>query len=121
MEMQHMVDEAKDILSNGHSLSDFGKLMHESWQLKRSLSDKISNAEIDKIYEAARKAGALGGKLLGAGGGGFMIFFVRPEHQAKVRQKLKKLLEVKFRFEFGGSQIIFARDDVEQSGQYKTI
>ena len=120
-EMQQMVDEAKDILSNGHSINDFGKLMHESWLLKRSLSDKISNTDIDQIFDSAQRAGALGGKLLGAGGGGFMILFVRPEHQPKVRQKLKKLLEVKFRFEFSGSQIIFARDDHEHSDRFKTV
>ena len=108
--MHQMVDEAKNILSNSKDVVNFGKLLHESWQLKKSLTDKISTPEIDEIYEQTRKAGATGGKLLGAGGGGFMIFFVKPELQDKVRKKLKGLLEVKFRFETTGSQIIFYRD-----------
>lgn len=101
-----MVDEAIAILKNGGSLDDFGGLLHEAWQIKRSLSVKISNSSIDEIYEAARGAGALGGKLLGAGGGGFILFFVKPELQARVKDQLRKLLYVPFRFENLGSQII---------------
>lgn len=108
--MQELVDEAKNILSSKSNIVEFGKLLHESWQLKKSLSDKISKPEIDRVYDTALSAGATGGKLLGAGGGGFMLFFVKPELQNKVRKRLNKLLMVKFRFENLGSQIIFYRD-----------
>jgi len=105
--MYQMVDEAIDILKGKRSILEFGKLLNESWQIKKTLSDKISNSEIDNIYEKALRAGAVGGKLLGAGGGGFMIFFVAPENQPKVRKALKGLLEVPFNFEKDGSQIIY--------------
>ncbi len=110
--MYEMVKEAVNILNNNHQSFDaFGKLLHESWKLKRSLTDKISTSSIDQIYEAARSSGALGGKLLGAGGGGFMVFFVRPELQTKIREKLNKLLYVPVRFERLGSQIVYYRPD----------
>ena len=105
--MHRMVDEALGVLTGGDDLSDFGRLLHESWQLKRSLTSRISTAEIDRIYETARNAGAIGGKLLGAGGGGFMVFFTPPENQGAVRQALRHLLHVPFQFESAGSQIIF--------------
>ena len=108
--MHQFVDEARDILISEGNLDDFGKLMHESWLLKRSLTDKISTSEIDSIYEAGRQAGALGGKLLGAGGGGFMLFFVQPHLKDAVRKKLGNLLEVEFQMEDAGSQIIFSND-----------
>lgn len=104
--MQQMVDEAISILNDSNSIIEFGKLLHESWRLKRILSDKISTSEIDQIYEAAREAGAVGGKLLGAGGGGFMLLFVKPEDQLTTRRRLSKLLEVPFRFEAQGSKIV---------------
>jgi D-glycero-alpha-D-manno-heptose-7-phosphate kinase len=102
-----MVEESISILTSEQDLSDFGRLLHESWLLKRSLSSKISTPETNQIYEAALDAGALGGKLLGAGGGGFMLLFVRPEDQPKVRERLRALLNVPFRFETSGSQIAF--------------
>lgn len=106
--MLGMVDEAISILNSGSSdLTDLGRLMHDSWMLKRSLTNKITNTVIDEIYETAIKAGALGGKLLGAGGGGCMLFFVKPEDQPKVREALEKLLYVPFRFEDLGSQVIY--------------
>ncbi len=105
--MQQMVDEALKILHSDQDLSDFGRLLHESWQLKRTLTDKISTPKIDQIYETAREAGALGGKLLGAGGGGFMLMFVKPEKQPVVRTALRGLLEVPFDFENAGTQVIF--------------
>ena len=106
--MHGMVDEAIKILNNGESdLRDFGKLLHESWTLKRGLSSKITNGNIDEIYEAARAGGALGGKLLGAGGGGFMLIFAEPAAQPIIREKLKKLLCVPFQFESLGNQIIY--------------
>ena len=109
--MLHMVDEAIDILNGDNDLLDFGKLLHESWQLKRSLTDKISTPYTDFLYETAIKAGATGGKLLGAGGGGFMLFFVRPELQDTVDKAMGNVLHVPFRFESAGSQIIFYEPD----------
>ena len=105
--MYQMVFEAMKILNGERNICDFGKLLNESWQLKRKLSDKISTENIDEIYDSARSAGAIGGKLLGAGGGGFLLIFAPPERQAKIKQKLKKLLLVPFEFENVGSQIIF--------------
>lgn len=106
-EMTKVVFEAKDILASDTPLVEFGRLLHEQWLLKRTLSRLISNDAIDAIYARARQAGAIGGKLLGAGGGGFMLFFVEPERQAAVRQALSDLLHVPFRFDIAGSQIIY--------------
>ncbi|RLF51318.1 MAG: kinase [Thermoplasmata archaeon] len=113
--MAEMVDEAINILNDSDTdLTDFGRLLHENWMIKRKLTDKISTPMIDKIYNDAIKAGALGGKLLGAGGGGFILFFVEPEKQQNVMKKLKNLLYVPFRFENLGSQIIYyTRGDEE--------
>jgi D-glycero-alpha-D-manno-heptose-7-phosphate kinase len=105
--MYQMVDEAINILNANKNIIEFGNLLNETWKLKRSLTNKISNSMIDTIYEMALKAGAIGGKLLGAGGGGFMLLFVPPEKQPKVRTTLRKLLEVPFHFESNGSQIIY--------------
>ncbi len=102
--MRSMVKDAVNILKGkSGKLDDFGKLLDESWKIKRSLTSLISNSQIDNIYELAIKAGALGGKLCGAGGGGFILFFVPPEKQKKVKEKLN-LLHVPFRFENLGSQ-----------------
>src|SRR3989344_5336824 len=91
--MRQMVDEAVNILHRKkENLDDFGKLLHQSWQLKRSLSSKISNPAIDEIYALGIKAGAIGGKLLGAGGGGFMLFFAPPERHKKIIEKLNNFL-----------------------------
>lgn len=108
--MYKMVDEAVNILTSTCSIKEFGALLHESWNLKRSLTDKISSPKIDEIYNDAIEAGAIGGKLLGAGGGGFMLFFVEPGKRNKVRKRLRGLLEVGFNFENAGSQIIFYKD-----------
>ena len=105
-EMYKMTTEAVEIL-NGKKILDFGKLLHESWKLKRSLSDKITNPHIDELYKTARGAGAIGGKLLGAGGGGFVLLFAPPERQTKIRQALKNALEIPFKLESLGTQIIF--------------
>ncbi len=104
--LQDMVPEAASLLCSNGNLDEFGRLLHEAWTLKRRLSSKISSPEIDEIYERARSAGALGGKLLGAGGGGFMLLFARPEDQPKIRKRLEKLTMVPFRFETEGSRII---------------
>lgn len=106
-EIKQIVDHAVDILSGKQDIVEFGKLLHKSWQLKRSLSIKISNPTLDNLYETALKYGALGGKVLGAGGGGFMLFFVRPENRKKLKQALRNYLEVTFDFENEGSQIIY--------------
>jgi D-glycero-alpha-D-manno-heptose-7-phosphate kinase len=105
--MQQMVYEGLSILCGAGDLTDFGTLLDEAWRLKRSLTDTISTATIDDMYAAARSAGAAGGKLLGAGGGGFLLVFAEPAVQPRVRERLRNLLEVPFRFEDGGSQIIF--------------
>ena len=105
--MRRMVDEALDILSNGQDICLFGELLHSAWVCKQSLSDKVSTSQIDSIYETARKAGAIGGKLLGAGGGGFMLLFVEPEKQSQVREVLKEFVHVPFQFEAAGSQVIY--------------
>jgi len=105
--MLQMVDEAEAIITSpGRSLDEFGRLLHEGWQIKRSLTQKITNANIDEIYEAGLSAGALGGKLLGAGGGGFMLFFVSPERKAALRARLKKLVHVPFGFSNKGSHVV---------------
>ncbi len=106
--MLEMVEKSIDILNGRDSnITDFGKLLHESWMIKRSLTSQISTPQIDKIYESALKAGAIGGKLLGAGGGGFILFFAEPDTQFKIKEKLKDLLYVPFKFENLGSQIIY--------------
>ena len=97
----------KCLTDSKQSLDKFGKLLDEQWQIKRSLTDKITSKEIDAIYEVGIGAGALGGKLLGAGGGGFMLFYVPKDKQDKVKTTLKSKLFVPFRFEYTGSKIIY--------------
>ncbi len=104
--MYKLTLEAIKIL-NGTNILKFGKLLHESWKLKRSLSDKISTPYIDDLYQIACRNGAVGGKLLGAGGGGFVLLFAPVEKQPKIRAALKNLLEIPFKFEDLGTQIIF--------------
>lgn len=105
--MQQMVTDAEQILCTNENINSFGELLHDAWMLKRQLSQKVAPTFIDDIYQKARAAGAIGGKLLGAGGGGFMLFFVKPELKQKVRDALKNLLFIPFEFETNGSQIIF--------------
>jgi len=110
--MRQMVDEAEAIVSNpNRPLDEFGHLLNESWQIKRTLTQNITNNSLDEIYEAGRSAGALGGKLLGAGGGGFMLFFVAPERRRELRMRLKNLLCVPFSFSNRGSQVIVNEPD----------
>ena len=105
--MGEMVDEAIEILHSPRTpIDEFGKLLDESWRHKRSLSDKVSTPAIDQIYEEAIKAGATGGKILGAGGGGFLLLFVKPGLQSKVRERLKQLIHVPFEFEYSGSRVV---------------
>jgi D-glycero-alpha-D-manno-heptose-7-phosphate kinase len=111
--MLQLVGEAENIVVNpNRSLDEFGRLLHESWQIKRTLTGKISNPEIDEIYQAGLSAGALGGKLLGAGGGGFMLFYVPPEKREALRLRLKKLLCVPFTFSTKGSEVVVYEPEV---------
>lgn len=110
--MGEMVDEAINILlSENVPIDEFGKLLDLNWKFKRSLSDRVSTPEIDDIYEAAIEAGAIGGKILGAGGGGFMLLFAKPEKQAAIRERLKKLVHVGFKFENLGSRVALYQPD----------
>lgn len=104
--LKEMVDEAIALLNSDRPISEFGALLHEAWQAKRSLSTSVSSQAVDEIYAAALAAGASGGKVLGAGGGGFIVLFVPPGLQAQVRKQLKSLVYVPFRFECQGSQIL---------------
>jgi D-glycero-alpha-D-manno-heptose-7-phosphate kinase len=110
--MLQMVQEGISILSGDHDLADFGELLHEAWMVKRGLTSKITTPLIDQIYEAARDAGALGGKILGAGGGGFMLIYAKPELHHKINAALPGLLHVPFQFEGSGSQIVFFQQEV---------
>jgi len=106
-QMKELADEAYKILTSGKDdFVDFGKLLDETWQLKRKLSSKITTGDIDDIYETAIKSGAVGGKLCGAGGGGFVVFYVEPENQKRVKKALNNFLHVPFKFDFSGSEII---------------
>jgi D-glycero-alpha-D-manno-heptose-7-phosphate kinase len=106
-ELHDMVDEGSKILSNANiPLEEFGKLLDRTWRNKRSLSKMITNTKIDDLYNAAIKAGALGGKILGAGGGGFVLFFVKPEYQEKVKTALSNFTYVPFKFENTGSKVV---------------
>ena len=110
--MKSLVRELKEILvnyrnSNPHSLDEFGYLLHQGWELKRKLAGKISNARLNEMYDAAYKAGALGGKLLGAGGGGFFLFYAHPDKHDAIREALGNLQEFPFNLERDGSKVIF--------------
>jgi D-glycero-alpha-D-manno-heptose-7-phosphate kinase len=105
--LRELVEEGMGLLTSGHDLLGFGELLHEAWMAKKGLSSLISNSEIDQLYDNARRAGAIGGKLIGAGGGGFLLLYVPPERQASVRHALPSLIHVPFKFEFEGSKTIF--------------
>lgn len=107
IQLGDLVPQGVDVLCNGHDLGNFGELLRQGWMLKRQLSDTISNAFIDDAYERARRAGAIGGKLLGAGSGGFLLLYVEPYNQAAVRKALADMREVPFQFENQGSRLIF--------------
>jgi len=107
--MCQMVDQALAILNDQSDLLDFGRLLHEAWMLKRELSPGVTNATVDAIYQTAREHGAIGGKLLGAGGSGFMAFYVPPAQQPTVRQALAGYLWVPIKFESAGSNLIYYR------------
>jgi len=117
--MKDLIEESISILNNGDDLCGFGELLHEAWQAKRSLSAAVSNSFVDEIYESAISAGAIGGKLTGAGGGGFMLLFAPPSRQKEIREKLNTLIHVPFKIEFSGSQIIFFDSEEDYSREEK--
>ena len=118
--VRDLVEEAITLLQGEGDLDPLGALLHEAWEAKRSLSSRVSTPVIDAIYETARRAGALGGKLTGAGGGGFMVLFAPPSRHAAVREALRPALHVPFRFQFSGSQIIFYDPEREYAPQAGT-
>ncbi len=106
-QMYALVDDAEAVLEDKHSdLDDFGRLLDKTWRLKRQTGGAITTNSIDSLYEKGIEAGALGGKLLGAGGGGFLVFYVQPDKQESVKEAMKELLYVPFRFEDGGTRVI---------------
>ena len=115
--MKDLVDESMSILNSGHDLVQFGQLLHEAWLAKRSLSAQVSNPQVDGLYSRAQAGGAIGGKLTGAGGGGFLLLFVPPDRQESVKAELHNLIHVPFRFEPSGSQIVFYEPGVDYSAE----
>ena len=110
-EMLQLVDEAEKVLTSKSNLTEFGRLLDYTWTLKRGITTHISNDSIDALYGRARKAGATGGKLLGAGGGGFLLFYVEPDRQETVKKELSDLLYVPFEFENYGSRILYYKPE----------
>lgn len=110
LKMKEQAATIRDILQKGRRLVSIGDVLHEGWMLKRKLASNVSSEFIDSQYEAAMNAGALGGKILGAGGGGFLLLFVEPQNQIRVRQALPNLRPIDFDFEPQGSKIIYVSD-----------
>ena len=107
-EMYQLVNEAEKILTDKYTdLDEFGRLLNCSWRLKKKTGEKVSTDTIDELYKKGMKAGALGGKLLGAGGGGFLLFYVRPECQEAVKTTMSNLLHIPFTFENGGTRVLY--------------
>jgi D-glycero-alpha-D-manno-heptose-7-phosphate kinase len=115
--MKDLVDESIAILNSNQDIVSFGELLHEAWDVKRGFSDQVSNKDVDTLHAEAMEAGAIGGKLTGAGGGGFLLLFVPPSKQRRVREALNRFLHVPFNFEFSGSQIIFADHDADYTAE----
>ena len=112
--MHQLALEGVDILGDERRpISSFGKLLHESWKIKRSMAKCVSTEQVDDIYAKARKCGAIGGKLLGAGGGGFVLLFAEAKKHKAIKAKLKKFLIVPFKFEQTGSQVIFYNQETK--------
>lgn len=117
-EMYALVDDAEKVLVDKHStLDDFGHLLDTTWRLKRQTGGAITTDSIDAIYEKGIAAGSLGGKLLGAGGGGFLVFYVQSKNREAVMHAMKNLLHVPFRFEDGGTQIIHYTPEMFEPGE----
>jgi D-glycero-alpha-D-manno-heptose-7-phosphate kinase len=117
--MRDLVDESTSVLASGQDICEFGELLREAWEAKRSLSNKVSNQQVDQLFDLATSAGAIGGKLTGAGGGGFLLLFVPPSKHIRVKEVLHKLIHVPFKFEFSGSQVIFAEHEEDYSAEEK--
>jgi D-glycero-alpha-D-manno-heptose-7-phosphate kinase len=110
--MRRMVDEGIAVLSDeARPIAEIGRLLHQGWAMKRELAEGVTTSAIDEIYEAARSAGATGGKLLGAGGGGFMLLFAEPGRQAAIRDALRGLVHVRFRIGSPGSRVVVYEPD----------
>lgn len=120
LEMLSLVDEAEAALTDKRRpLSDFGRLLDETWRLKRGTGSRVSTGPIDDLYEKGMAAGALGGKLLGAGGGGFLVFYAEPDARASVRAAMADLLEIPFSFEADGTSVAYYDPedyDIEERG-----
>lgn len=115
--LHRQVDAGIDILNGGGEIRAFGELLHEAWKSKRSLSADVSNSQVESLYEEARAHGAIGGKLIGAGGGGFMLLFVPPAARRSVRETFYRLIHVPFQFSTGGSQVIFFEPDRDYAAE----
>lgn len=117
--MYKLVDEAEEVLTNKEiDLDNFGRLLDITWRLKKNTGSAVSTSSIDELYEKGMSAGALGGKLLGAGGGGFLVFYVQPENQNSVRKAMNELMYIPFKFENGGTRVIhYSPEEFELRGK----
>jgi D-glycero-alpha-D-manno-heptose-7-phosphate kinase len=113
--MKDLVDEGVTILNSDYDIRSFGGLLHEAWQAKCALSTTVSNDEVNSLYTRARGAGAIGGKLTGAGGGGFLLLFVEPHKHEQVRRELCELIHVPIKLDFSGSQIVYYEPEQDYS------
>lgn len=111
LEMKNYVRQAVAVLNSQEDIAGFGELLNDTWQRKKSLSEQVSNEHIDRMYRTGRENGAIGGKLLGAGGGGFMLFFVRPKDRSKLKAAFQDYAQVPFAFDHTGSQVIYYRPE----------
>jgi D-glycero-alpha-D-manno-heptose-7-phosphate kinase len=111
-DIRRYVDDAIAVLNSDAPIEEFGSLLNETWQRKRKLSDAVTDSQLDAMYETGRKNGAIGGKLLGTGGGGFMLFFVKPQDRERMLKSLPDYIPVPFRFDTTGSQIIYYQETV---------
>ena len=121
LEMKALVDDVQKLLVSDGDLNEFGRLLDYTWKLKRGITSDISNNDIDALYKKAIDAGAIGGKLLGAGGGGFLLFYVEPEYQENVRSTLEDLIYVPFEFENEGTRIMYFRPEYFDLNTMKEI
>ena len=118
-EMHEMVSEAERILTDGHSdLDEFGRLLDHTWMLKKQTGHAVSTSGIDELYDKGRRAGALGGKLLGAGGGGFLVFYVPEEYREAVMEAMSGLMYIPFKFENGGTRVIHYTPELWEERKY---